>query len=47
MAEDTDWFDLATYNSEAARGLVHTDEWKARMELEQRRFDFKSAARPR
>lgn len=30
---------LAEYNAELARGLVHTDEWKARMAIEQRRFN--------
>lgn len=31
---------LATYNSEKARGLVHTPEWSARMEEFQRRFNL-------
>ena len=30
--------DLATYNSEVARGIVHTDEWKARMAEQQQAF---------
>lgn len=30
---------LATYNSEVARGLVHTDEWKERMRLQQSLWD--------
>ena len=30
---------LATYNSEVARGLVHTPEWAARMAELQARFD--------
>jgi hypothetical protein len=29
---------LATYNSERARGIVHTPEWVARMVTEQERF---------
>ena len=31
--------DLARYNAERARGLVHTDEWTERMRREQERFD--------
>ena len=31
--------DLATYNSERARGIVHTPEWDALMAAEQRRFN--------
>lgn len=31
--------ELATYNSEVARGIVHTDEWKQRMRLEQELYD--------
>ncbi len=34
--------DLATYNSEVARGIVHTDAWKARMAERQRLFDERS-----
>lgn len=30
--------DLARYNSETGRGIVHTPEWKAKMALEQQRF---------
>jgi hypothetical protein len=30
---------LAAYNAEVARGIVHTDEWKAKMAELQRRFD--------
>jgi hypothetical protein len=30
--------DLATYNSEVARGIVHTAEWDAKMAEQQRRF---------
>ena len=30
---------LATYNSEKARGIVHTDEWKELMKQEQKWFD--------
>jgi hypothetical protein len=35
---------LATYNSECARGIVHTPEWVALMESEQRRFEEKRRA---
>ena len=31
--------DLATYNSEVARGIVHTPEWDARMAEDQARFN--------
>lgn len=31
---------LATFNAEVARGLVHTDVWRARMARLQARFDF-------
>lgn len=34
------WEELATYNSEVARGLVHTDGWKARMAALQTQFDM-------
>ena len=37
---------LATYNAEVARGIVHTDEWKARMREEQRRFDDRNRPQP-
>lgn len=30
---------LATYNAERARGIVHTPEWTAAMAREQERFD--------
>lgn len=30
---------LATYNSEVARGIVHTEKWKAHMVKLQERFD--------
>lgn len=33
------WHELAEYNSERARGLVHTPEWVARMVIEQAMFD--------
>lgn len=33
------WADLARYNSEKARGIVHTPEWEALMAQEQARFD--------
>ncbi len=33
------WHALATYNSERARGLVHTAEWEAQMAAQQVAFD--------
>jgi hypothetical protein len=30
---------LATYNAETARGIVHTDEWRAKMAEHQRAFN--------
>jgi len=33
------WIELSMYNAEVARGLVHTEEWKAKMAEEQRLFD--------
>lgn len=30
---------LGRYNAEVARGLLHTDEWKKKMEELQARFD--------
>lgn len=36
-----DFTDLAIYNSERARGIVHTREWDARMEADQRAFDVR------
>ena len=31
--------DLAVYNAETHRGLMHTEEWKKRMEEVQKRFN--------
>lgn len=31
--------ELAQYNSEVARGIVHTFEWKTRMTVLQERYD--------
>jgi len=31
--------DLAVYNSERARGIVHTEEWDQRMAIQQRLFN--------
>lgn len=36
---DRQWGDLATYNSEVARGIVHTAEYDALMAVKQRRYD--------
>ena len=33
------WAQLALYNAEVSRGLVHTDEWKAAMAVQQAEFD--------
>jgi hypothetical protein len=33
------WHDLAVYNAEVHRGIVHTPEYDERMAEEQRRFD--------
>lgn len=38
------WSDLATYNSEVARGVVHTPEKDAEMVERQRAFDAEAAA---
>lgn len=35
----SEWTNLATFNSERARGLVHTQEWRQLMAVEQERFD--------
>jgi hypothetical protein len=37
--EPFEFMELATYNSEVARGLLHTPEWKAKMAAEQERFN--------
>jgi hypothetical protein len=37
------WSALARYNAEVARGIVHTPEWRARMEEDQRQFDAEQA----
>lgn len=33
------WVDLATYNAEVSRGVVHTPEFAAQMALRQAEFD--------
>lgn len=41
---DQEWVHiLARYNTEAAHGIVHTEEWKAQMIVLQERFDKASA----
>jgi hypothetical protein len=35
---------LAIYNSEVARGIVHTDEWKSQMSVLQERFNKRITA---
>ncbi len=37
--ETYEFWALATYNGEKARGLVHTAEWQSKMRDEQKRFD--------
>lgn len=34
-----DYEQLATFNSECARGIMHTEEWKVRMAKVQEHFD--------
>lgn len=36
---EQDFHELATYNGEVARGLVHTAEWKAKMAVFQERWN--------
>lgn len=31
--------DLALYNAEVGRGLMHTEEWQAKMEKQQQEFN--------
>lgn len=38
-AFERQWGDLATYNAEVARGIVHTPEWDARMAEKQARYN--------
>jgi len=45
MSDRYEYTDLANYNSEVARGIVHTPEWKARMAVEQERFNANKVAR--
>jgi hypothetical protein len=40
--EPYEFAQLAMYNAEVARGIVHTPEWKARMAHEQERFDWQT-----
>jgi hypothetical protein len=40
--EPYEFAQLATYNAEVARGIVHTPEWKAKMAHEQERFDWQT-----
>jgi hypothetical protein len=35
---------LAEYNTERARGIVHTEEWRKRMKKEQAKFDAEMRA---
>jgi len=36
---ERDWGDLATYNAEEARGIVHSSEWDDRMREKQRLYE--------
>lgn len=38
VLEMAQWNQLATYNAERARGLVHTPEWREKMVEEQERY---------
>ncbi len=38
------YHDLATFNGERARGIVHTEEWVQRMSAEKRQFDREQIA---
>lgn len=40
MSVADEFADLARYNAEVARGIVHTEAWKGRMAHEQKRFDW-------
>ena len=47
LPENRDWIStLACYNSEIARGIVHTDEWKTQMAVLQARFNRLTAEWP-
>ena len=45
MADDYRYADLARYNAERARGIVHTPEWRRRMERQQSDFDDEQTRR--
>ena len=38
-SEPQEFSELATYNSEVARGIMHTPEWTSRMKLVQEAFN--------
>ena len=44
MADDR-YADLARYNAERARGIVHSPEWRRRMERQQADFDAEQTRR--
>jgi hypothetical protein len=46
LLTDQDVHDLARYNAERLRGLVHTDEWRAKMARYQAAFDLKRGIQP-
>jgi hypothetical protein len=39
LPSEWEFWDLATYNAECYRGIVHTPEYDARMAVEQERFN--------
>lgn len=40
---DAQWGELARYNSEVARGILHTPEHRERMALQQAAFDARGS----
>lgn len=44
--EDYEFWDLATYNAERHRGIMHTLEYQEKMAKEQARFDAKMKLSP-
>lgn len=42
---DRDFYTLANYNSEVARGIVHTEEWKQKMAELQVQYNAEAEAR--
>lgn len=44
MTKPYEFAELANYNAERSRGIVHTSEWDARMVVDQERFDAQQIA---